>query len=174
MLDEGVKKITSDSKAPLVLSCIDRLYALYAEANTYHNLYDKHLSGDPEFKKDDKRHQESWMLVEEYFQRPQFNKINKFKELFHTQKTSYEIDAIVNAALNGKIDTLFIEEGGDVFGIYDKKDNEVSIDEKHEINNVSLANLAAVQTFEQGGEVYFLPPEQMPVKESPMNAVFRY
>ncbi len=174
MLDEGVKKITSDSKAPLVLSCIDRLYALYAEANTYHNLYDKHLSGDPEYKKDDKRHQESWMLVEEYFQRPQFNKINKFKELFHTQKTSYEIDAIVNAALNGKIDTLFIEEGADVFGIYDKKDNEVSIDEKHEINNVSLANLAAVQTFEQGGEVYFLPPEQMPVKESPMNAVFRF
>ncbi|MGB5781117.1 MAG: hypothetical protein WBM42_04540 [Eudoraea sp.] len=174
MLDEGVKKITSDSKAPLVLSCIDRLYALYAEANTYNNLYDKHLSGDPEYKKDDKRHQESWMLVEEYFQRPQFNKINKFKELFHTQKTSYEIDAIVNAALNGKIDTLFIEEGADVFGIYDKKDNEVSIDEKHEINNVSLANLAAVQTFEQGGEVYFLPPEQMPVKESPMNAVFRF
>jgi len=174
MLDEGVKKITSDSKAPLVLSCIDRLYALYAEANTYHNLYDKHLSGDPEYKKDDKRHQESWMLVEEYFQRPQFNKINKFNELFHTQKASYEIDVIVNAALNGKIDTLFIEEGGDVYGIYDKKDNEVSIDEKHEINNVSLANLAAVQTFEQGGEVYFLPPEQMPVKESPMNAVFRY
>jgi hypothetical protein len=114
------------------------------------------------------------MLVEEYFQRLQFNKINKFNELIHTQKASYEIDVIVNAALNGKIDTLFIEEGGDVFGIYDKKDNEVSIDEKHEINNVSLANLAAVQTFEQEGEVYFLPPEQMPVKESPMNAVFRY
>ena len=103
-----------------------------------------------------------------------FNKINKFKELYHTQKTSYEVDAIVSAALNGRIDTLFVKEDSDVFGIYDKKNNEVSIAEKHEINNVSLTNLAAMQTFEQGGEVYFLPPEQMPVKESPLNAVFRY
>lgn len=174
MLDDGVKKITSDSKAPLVLSCINRLYGLYAEVNSHQNLYDKHLSGDPEYKKDDKRHQESWVLVEEYFRSPKINKINKFNELCDTQKTSYEIDVIVNAALNGKIDTLFIEEGRDVFGIYDKKENEVSIDEKHEINNVSLTNLAALLTFEQGGEVYFLPPEQMPVKESQMNAVFRY
>lgn len=174
MLDEGVKKIISDSKAPLVLSCIDRLYTLYAEVNTHQNLYDKHLSGDPEYKKDDKRHQESWVLVEEYFRRPQYNKINKFNELYHTHKTSYEIDVIVNAAFNGKIDTLFIEEGGDVFGIYDKKYNEVTIDQKNEMNNVSLTNLAALLTFKQGGEVYFLPPEQMPVKESQMNAVFRY
>lgn len=174
MLDDGVKKIATDSKAPLVLSCTDRLYAMYAEANTHHNLYDKHLPGDPEYKKDDERHRESWALVEEYFRRPQFNKINNFNELYHTNKTSYEIDVIVNAAINGKIDTLFIEEGGDVFGIYDKKDNEVAIDQKNEINNVSLTNLAALLTFEQGGEVYFLPPEQMPVKESPMNAVFRF
>ncbi len=173
-LDEGVNKMVSDSQAPLVLSCTNRLYALYAEANTYHNLYDKFLPGDPEFKKDDERHRESWLLVEEYFKKPLFNKINKFKELYHTQKTSYEVDAIVSAALNGRIDTLFVKEDSDVFGIYDKKNNEVSIAEKHEINNVSLTNLAAMQTFEQGGEVYFLPPEQMPVKESPLNAIFRY
>ncbi|MEP0134435.1 MAG: hypothetical protein ABJJ25_13020 [Eudoraea sp.] len=174
MLDKGVKKIVSDSQAPLVLSCTDRLYALYTEANTHHNLFDKHLPGDPEYKKDDERHRESWVLVEEYFQHSQFDKINEFNEQYHTKKTSYELDVIVNAALNGKIDTLFIEEGGNVFGIYDKKDNEVSIDEKHEINNVSLTNLAALQTFKQGGSVYFLPSEQMPVKESSMNAVFRY
>ena len=174
MLDEGVKKIATDSKAPLVLSCTDRLYGLYAEANTHHNLHDKYLPGDPEYKTDDEKHQKSWVLIEEYFRRPQLNKTYKFNELYHTQKTSYEIDVIVNAALNGKIDTLFIEEGGDVFGIYDKKDNEVKIDEKNEINNVSLTNLAALLTFEQGGEVYFLPSEQMPVTESPMNAVFRF
>jgi hypothetical protein len=174
MLDKGVKKIVSDSQAPLVLSCTDRLYALYTAANTHHNLFDKHLPGDPEYKKDDERHRESWVLVEEYFQQSQFDKINEFNEQYHTKKTSYELDVIVNAALNGKIDTLFIEERGNVFGIYDKKDNEVSIDEKHEINNVSLTNLAALQTFIQGGAVYFLPTEQMPVKESSMNAVFRY
>ena len=174
MLNEGVRKIVSDSKAPLVLSCTNRLYALYVEVNTHNNLYDKHLTGDPEFKKDVERHQESWELVEEYFQRPRLNKLTQFNEQYHTQKTSYEINAIVTAAFNGKIDTLFIEDGSNIFGIYNTKENEVSIDSKHEIYNASLTNLAALRTFEQGGEVYFLPSEQMPVMESPMNAIFRY
>ena len=137
-------------------------------------MYDKHLTGDPEFKKDVERHQESWELVEEYFQRPRLNKLTQFNEQYHTQKTSYEINAIVTAAFNGKIDTLFIEDGSNIFGIYNTKENEVSIDSKHEIYNASLTNLAALRTFEQGGEVYFLPSEQMPVMESPMNAIFRY
>ena len=174
MVDEGVRKLISDPKAPLVLSCTDRLYALYAKVNSHSNFYDKHLPGDPEFKKDDEKHQESWGLVAEYFKQPQYNKIDKFNELYHTPKTSYEFNVIVEAALNGKIDTLFIEKDTDVFGVYDKENNTVSIDVKHEIHNASLTNLAALQTFDQGGQVYFLSAEKMPVKESSMNAIFRY
>ena len=174
MLDKGVRRIVSDPQAPLVLSCSDRLNSLYAEANTYPNLYEKHLPGDPEYKTDDERHQNSWVLVSPYFRKSLTEKLETFKELYDTQRTSYEIGTIVSAALQGKVDTLFIEESKDIFGIYDLKDNEVSVDQKDEIHNVSLTNLAALQTFEQGGEVYILPPELMPVKESSMFALLRY
>ncbi|MBT8184601.1 MAG: hypothetical protein KJN76_07160, partial [Eudoraea sp.] len=174
MIDKGVRKKVSDPRAPLVLSCSDGLYALYAEANTHQMLFDKQLSGDPEFKTDDQRHQESWALVAPYFKKGKTDKLKVFKEQYHTPKTSYEIGDVVSAAINGKIDTLFIAESNDIFGTYDLKNDKVSIDEKHSIKNVSLTNLAALQTFDKGGEVYFLPSEQMPVKESPMNAVFRY
>jgi hypothetical protein len=174
MLDKGVRKLISDPQAPLVLSCTERLYALYAEVNTHPNLHKKHLTGDPEFTKDIKKHQNSWQLVEDFFKRPQLDKLNKFNELYHTQKTSYELNAIIQGALNGKVETLFIEKDSDVFGIYNKEDKKVTLNEKHELFNASLMNLTALRTFEQGGHVYILSSGEMPVKESPMNAIFRY
>ena len=174
MLDKGVQKLISDPKAPLVLSCTQRLYALYAEVNTHNNLHKKYLTGDPEFTKDYKKHQNSWQLVEDYFKKPQFDKMKKFNEFYHTQKTSYELNTIIQAALNGKVDTLFLEKGSDVFGIYNKEDRKVTLNGKHEIFNASLMNLTAIRTFDQGGQVYILSSEEMPVKESPMNAIFRY
>ena len=174
MLDKGVRKLITDPQAPLVLSCTQRLYALYAEVNTHNNLHKKHLTGDPEFTKEYKKHQDSWQLVEDYFKKPQLEKLNRYNELYHTQKTSYELNTIIQGALNGKVDTLFIEKGSDVFGIYNKEDKKVTLDEKHEIFNASLMNLTALRTFEQGGQVYILPTGEMPIKESPMNAIFRY
>ena len=39
---------------------------------------------------------------------------------------------------------------------------------------VSLTNLCAVQTLLQGGKVYLLDEEEMPVKGHIMNALYRY
>ena len=100
--------------------------------------------------------------------------ILKFKELYHTQKTSYETGNILSAALNGIVDTLFIENEKDIFGTFDLKTNRVIIDKSKNISNTSLTNLAAIETFRQGGKVFLLSAEDMPVKNSNLNAIFRY
>lgn len=119
-------------------------------------------------------HQASWDLMEPYFTKSQTEKVLQFTELYHTQNTSYEIDDILNAALNGRVDTLFIAEGDDIFGTYEMENNKVVIDDKQKLSNTSLSNLAVMETFRQGSKVYILSSTEMPVKESSMNAVFRY
>ena len=173
-VDKGVKKAIAHKNVPLVLVCVDHLFDIYKEASTYPELYHKNLGGDPEFRVKTGLHQASWDLLETHFTKPQTEKALQFTELYHTQKTSYEIDDILNAALNGKVDTLFIVEGDDIFGTYEIEKNKVVIDDKKEMSNTSLTNMAAMETFKRGGKVYILPSDEMPVKESPMNAVFRY
>lgn len=173
-VDEGVKKAIADKNAPLVLACVDYLFDLYKQASTYPELYQENIGGDPEFKVKTSLHQASWDLMEPHFAKPLAEKLTQFKELYHTQKTSYEIDDIINAALNGKVDTLFIENDIDLFGIYDYESNKVTIDDQQETYNTSLTNLAALETFRQGGQVYFLNSEEMPVTGSSMNALFRF
>jgi len=94
--------------------------------------------------------------------------------LAHTPKVSYQISEIVAAAINGKIDTLFVQNGTDEFGVFDKQTNRLMFRKKTELNNASLSDLSAVSSFMQGGKVYFLAPEEMPDKGQPMNALLRY
>ncbi len=173
-IDAGVKKIITNKKAPLLLACTDQLYPLYKEASLYPNLYKKHLSGDPEFKNKTVMHQESLKLMQDYFNTTKKTKIDIFTELYNTPKVSYNPSQIISAAIHGKIDTLFVKKRTDLFGIYNNVDNSVRLDESKENTNTSLLNLACMQTYLQGGNVFELEPEDMPIKEQPINAIFRY
>ena len=173
-IDKGINELISDRKAPLVLACSAPLHSRYKEANSYPNLYEKFLGGDPEYRDKKKMHQLSWDLMQEYFMQTKKDKLNLFTELYHTPKISYNPSEIIPAALQGKIDTLFVRKGTDIFGIYDQENNKVRFDDVKKLTNVSLINFAAMHTFMQKGLVYELEPNDMPVMEEPINAIFMY
>lgn len=173
-IDNGVNKIIFNKKAPLILACANPLFGLYKEANTYPNLFENYIAGDSEFKNKTKLHQESWKLVHPYFEKTKEDKLLQYKELYHTPKTSYQISEIVPAAINGKIDTLFVQTGEDEFGIFDQQTNRVLFRKETDLNNASLTDLCAVNTFLQGGKVFFLASEKMPDQGQIMNALLRY
>jgi hypothetical protein len=173
-IDNGINKIISDKKAPLIIACADPLFGFYKEANTYPTLLENYIAGDSEFKNKTKLHQESWKIVHPYFEKIKETKLLQYKELVHTPKTSYQISEIVPAAMNGKIDTLFVENGADEFGIFDQETNRLMLRKKTDLNNASISDLSAVNTFLQGGKVFFLAPEEMPDPGQTMNALLRY
>lgn len=174
MVDKSVTSKITDKTAPLMLSCVDELVPLYNQVNTYPLLYENHVSGDPEFKKDDQRHRESWEAIAPYFTKTREEKSTAFREMFHTQKVAVALEDIVPAAINGKVDTLFVAKGPAIYGSFDEKNNTIGVDKEKSHGNTSLTELAAVNTFLQGGRVYFLPAEEMPDKETPINALLRY
>lgn len=173
-VDKGVLKTIKNRKSPLVIACTDELFSLYRSVSKYPHIYEKNISGDPEFTKKKKLHEESWKLIKGYFDSRRKEKLHQFKELYHTPKIAYELSEIIPAALNGKIDTLFVQEDLDLFGVYNKENDQVSLDQVKKITNSSLSNLASVQTFVQGGDVYLMPAREMPVSGRPLCAVYRY
>ena len=173
-VDKGVKQVINGQNSPLMLSCVDFLAPIYKEANTYPKLYDKNLSGDSQYTNKKDLHLASWALIEDYFETKKRNKLKQFNELYNTPKTSYVTEDIVSAAVNGKVDTLFLSDSLDVYGTYNKENGHVNINKDKEINNVSLSNMTALKTIKQQGNVYLLPEEQMPIKEVPFNALYRY
>jgi len=173
-INKGINKLIINKKAPLIIAGTNALFNMYQQTNTYPNLYKTNISGDSEFKNKNLLHANSWKLIKPYFEIEQNEKINQFSELYHTPKISYDTSDIILSSFDGKIDTLFIERGKDFFGAVNTESRNVHIDSEREIQNGSLVNSSAINTFLKGGKVYVLPKEKMPIKGKILNAIYRF
>ena len=120
-------------------------------------------------------HEEAWSLVEGQFRKQREIRKKQFQDQSATGKAVTDIRKIIPAAVDGRVDTLFMEEGKDLFGIYDETKRKIELAEPgNRIYQVSLFNLAALHVLSKGGRVFLSGAEEMPFKDTEMNALLRY
>ena len=173
-VDEGLQPLLNKGKLPLVVACQDYFFPIYKDANTYNKLYEEPVPGNPSDRDMIGLHEKSWNVIAPYFEKTRKEKLKKYEEWSNTEHTSSSVYDIIPTAFEGKIDTLFLENREEIWGIYDQDNRKVIIDDQQTIGNVSLMNLAAKKVLENGGNVFLIEPAFMPEKESKMNALFRY
>jgi len=174
-VDEGVNEALRDKeKIPMILYAVDSMQALYHKANSYPNLMQEGVNGNPDHLLDQEIFEKSIAQMRPELLKPLKKKSETYKAFAGTGKTSYMPEEIVREAQAGRIDTLFIEENNHLWGTYDEKTKEVKIGNRSQKGNISLATKAAAYTIDSGGFVYEVPTEEMPEPGQPMVAVYRY
>jgi len=173
-IDKGLMEILRKEDAPLVLASLSSLFGIYKEVNKYKYLHTDFISVNPKDKEDSWLHQNAWQKVSPLFETKKNDKVNLFKQLSASNRTSFIVEEILPAAVNGRIDTLFIKRNSDVWGFYDADTQNFEIQYLHQLPNISLTNLAAMKVFLQGGNVYIFDEEVMPNPETNFNALFRF
>ena len=119
-------------------------------------------------------HEKAWELVKSYFSQNRKIKSDLFLQGYQSGRSSSDLKEIIPAALLGRVDTLFLENRSDIFGIYNTSTQELKIDSEHKPPNISMMNLLAIMVFDQGGLVFLMEKEEMPDDSSKVNALFRY
>ena len=119
-------------------------------------------------------HEKALKIFEPYFEKTKREKLKKFEDLNQTVKTSTSVHDIIPAIIQGKVDTLFLEDKTDIWGIYNENSMAVEIQDEQSPKNISLMNLAAKAVVKHGGNVFLLEHDEMPEKNSKMNALFRF
>lgn len=173
-LDKGLMTLIQNENKPLIIACQDYLFPIYQKVNTFKYLLADHISLDPTEMDVSKLRELAWDKLSPVFDKERLEKIDNFKKLDGTARTSSNIEQILPAAIQGKIDTLFIQKNEDIWGIYEPKKNSVRVDKELLPSNVSLLNKAAMKTFVNGGKVYLMEKEDMPNAFSKINALYRY
>ncbi len=173
-INDGLMEILREASAPMVIACDDYIYAIYQEVNDYKHLFPKNISGNTEHKAANELHDRAWNLVENHFQQGKKDRLDQFGGFLAYEKASNDLETIVAAAVNGRVDTLFLQNGAEAYGIFDPANQTIRLEEAKTPANVSLLNLAAIQTFLQQGTVYLLEPAEMPNEQSTASAIFRY
>ena len=173
-IDKGLMTLLKEDQIPMIVASQDYLFSIYKEETNYKHILENHISCNLSVTDKVLLHKLAWNEVAPIFDRERKDKLELFKEYDGSGRTSSDIGHILPAALDGKIDALFVENGADLWGIYDPEKRYVRIDEESLPSSVSLLNKAAIRTFLNGGKVYLLENDDMPNPHSKVNALYRY
>lgn len=172
-VDAGLKDTLGPGGIPLVLAGVDYLRSIYGDANTYPDLIDEGVSGNP----DDSSAAQLWerarLVVEPHFESGKKSAGERFGDLLGTGLASTDAREVLAAARFGRVDTLFVQEEGHLWGasdpnagVFDTHDAAIPGDE-------DLLDTAAADTLLHGGRVWTADEDEMPSQE-PLAALMRY
>lgn len=172
-IDHGLGEILRNERAPLVLAGVDYLLPIYRETNEYRWLLDEVLTGNYDDLRPEELHAEAWPLVEPVFAAQREQAKTRFHELSSSGQATTDLKQIVEVAHHGRIDTLFVPLGQRQWGRYDPSSGRVELYADHQPGARDLLDLAAVQTYLNGGVVFAVEPAEMP-DAAAVAAILRY
>jgi hypothetical protein len=178
IVDDGLNhlEIDIDREAPFVLAGVEHLLPRYREASKLPHVLDEGLAGNVDGWSAEELRDKAWEIVEPVLLAGRRKAAERFGDLRGTGRTSTQLDEILPAAHDGRVDTLFTARGVRVWGSYDPQDRAARFQEDQERQtngSEDLIDRAAVQTFLNGGTVYAVEQQEVPEGYA-VAAVFRY
>lgn len=174
-VSQGLNALIETKTIPMVLAGVDYLLPIYREASTYQNILKDSVIGNPDREDLRKLHREAWNIARPLFEESQKKAFEKFQQLYgqQTELAATDLETAVKAARFGQVETLFIPLGRQIWGRYDAETNRVSRAAEPGAEHEDLLDLAAAETILNSGQVFAVPPEQMP-GDGELAVILRY
>ena len=173
LVDRGVRGILHDDPAPLVLAAVEYLLPLYRAANTHPHLIDEGVTGSPEGKRPEELQAEAWRVAEPYLKKIRVDAARKYDDYAGPARVSNDIKVVLPATTQGRVESLFVAAGKQVWGSFQPETQTVTVNEQRQAGDQELLDVAAIETFLQGGAVYAVDPAEVPGGNL-LAAVFRF
>ncbi len=172
-VDATLQPILRDEQTPLVLAGVAYLLPIYRQVNSYAHLAKEELTGNCEYLTDRELHQRAWSLMQPEFSRSQNDAAARFRSLAGTGKTSDDVNFVLPAACEGRIESLFLDVGAHVWGKYHHGSGTMEVHAGCSPGDDDLLDAAAVETLDHGGTIFPVAANDLPA-QSPVAAIFRY
>jgi hypothetical protein len=160
-INHGLRDYLQGQSAPLVFAGVEYLFPIYRDANTYPNLVESSITGNPDELHADALHRQAWKLIEPSFNTAREADIEQYHNLAAHGLTSTQLEELVPWADKGRVEVAFIDKQASVWGVYDTERFEVKVDDAHMPDNRDLTDMVALYTLLRKGNVYLLTPEEM-------------
>lgn len=174
-IDKEVSRVLKDSGAPLLVYSVDYIYPMYKEVNTYPHLMEESIKGSPVGASLRDIHDKAMEIVVPRCESTLEREIEKFNTLKGTDSKLSSCDAaeITKMALQGRVERLFVADGVQQWGFLDNDTGEIIVDNREGEKHMDILDRALIAAMENGGKVYVLDKERMPVIK-PAAAILRY
>jgi hypothetical protein len=169
----AIGDVLKNETAPLVLAGTEHLTSTFEKHNKHKHLHPTTITGSPENTTKEKLHKEAWKIVRPIFKQEEKDALSLYQQLDGTGRTGRELNEVLPAAYQGKVDQLFVARDQQLWGEFDLKDMKVNLHDQQVADSVDLYDIAVLYTLKNSGNVYSLKPKEM-VKKTKVAAVYRY
>ena len=175
LVDTGLKEIFREQQTPLILAGVDYLLPIYRKVSDYVNIMQESIIGSPEHLRPEELQKQAWPIAEAYFRQETEKALEQYQQLAGTDKATDNVDAIIAAAFNGRVDKLFLAVETQIWGAFNPDTGIVirNLEGQRKLDDIALLDFVALKTLQNNGAVFALSQEEMPT-DSPVATVFRY
>jgi hypothetical protein len=135
---------------------------MYRDLSKVPGLVDEAIPGNPDHSSPDELRANGWQLVKPLFLASQSDSADKFSVLATKGLATDDLEAGVLAAVDGRVDTLFVALETHRWGRLDSATREIDIASELGDESEDLLDRAAVETFLHGGTVYAVDESRVP------------
>lgn len=172
-VERGLSKLLATENAPLVLVGVQYLHPLYRFASDYRNIAEKGLEGNFDHLTPGELQERTWPLVQPQFYKQLQDAKERFLSLVTRGQGSTDLAAILEAAYAGRVDSLFVLKGEQVWGTFDPTGGGMQVKEEPRKGDVDLIDLACSLSLTREGKVYMCEIADMPV-HAKIAALYRF
>lgn len=172
-VDAAVTGALKTENAPLVLAGLPYELPLFREVSRYPHLAEQAVAVGTQLLSDDELQRRAWQVVAPAIDAKRAAALDKLLAADGAGHTSRELPDIVEAAVFGRIDTLFVATGVHLWGAFDPESAAVELHTEKRPGDQDLLDVAAAYALLSRATVYSVPAEEMP-EGAPAAALLRY
>lgn len=163
-VNDGLNDLLGEKNLPMVLAGVEYLLPIFREASSHQNLLEDVIEGNPDRENLTELHEKAWKIIQPLFEESQKKAFEKFAQLIGQKSdlATSDLQEAVKAAVIGQVETIFVPLDSQKWGRYDAANHKVALRDKPEPEDEDLFDFAATQTLLNSGQVFAVPPEQMP------------
>jgi len=158
---------------PLLFAGVDYLFPIYQSVNSYPQLAERALAGNPELLSPQELSDRAWPLVETQLRERELVHVSQEWNAAGRDRATHRLVEILSAAGSGAIETLYVAAGARRMGRYLPEAAAVRYDAAQQADSEELVNEAAVLVLRTGGRVTLLDRNHVPEGDE-MAAILRY
>jgi hypothetical protein len=172
-LDEGVRRVVRDDRAPWVLVGTDSVVPFFLKVTKHKNVLPEWIEGNADHVSNGSLHDKACELLESRWKEELNALQDRFGAAISHQMGSNRLEDIVPSSVQGRIETLFVAPRNTSWGRFHEPDLRVEIHNERSDGDIDLIDRAAAQTIMNGGRVVVCNPEEIP-GNTEIAAIYRY
>ncbi len=172
-LAKSLHTLLREERLPLVFAGVTELFGMFRAFDKSDCLLDRSVGGSPDATTLEDMKEKADAIAAEHLEGQRERLLEEYGALTGTGRTSTDPAAILDAALRGKVDLLFMAEGAEAWGRLDTEQGTAEIHGSRENGDEELLGLAAAHTIAHRGRLVPLDASHMP-DGSTMAAILRY